>query len=241
MATYETEPRPPSGSPRTNCGSPRYRACVLARRFGPTGTNCGARCCVSVGRRTLGRVNACAVGIRPQPRTTAATGAIGLIARAHAQIAPVACAAELLDEARVVSASATTMAIRPPGLDRRDIPGKPDLTLPRHRKVIFVHGCFWHQHSACREGRLPSTNERYWAPKLARTGQRDAAALAELKACGWRALVLWDCEIEDETLLQTTLSSFLDGPNEAGQPRIASPELKSAPCQGCPYPAALLT
>ena len=94
-------------------------------------------------------------------------------------------------------------------LHRKDLPGRPDLTLPRHRKVIFVHGCFWHQHSACREGRRPSTNDTYWSPKFARTVQRDANALADLGALGWSVLVIWECETEREGAVTELLQRFL--------------------------------
>lgn len=73
-------------------------------------------------------------------------------------------------------------------------PGKPDLVFPALRVVTFVHGCFWHQHT-CPEGRVPSSNSAYWAPKLRRNVERDAAAEAALRAQGWVVLVLWECEL----------------------------------------------
>lgn len=75
-------------------------------------------------------------------------------------------------------------------LHRKDIPGKPDLVFPRHRKVIFVHGCFWHQHPGCQDGRLPKSNTSYWGPKLKRNVERDKTALAELSSLGWEVLVI---------------------------------------------------
>ncbi|WP_259397709.1 very short patch repair endonuclease, partial [Burkholderia cepacia] len=78
-------------------------------------------------------------------------------------------------------------------LHRKDIPGKPDLVFPARRKVIFIHGCFWHQHPGCREGRPPKSNAAYWLPKLERNQQRDKAALEKLAALGWNALVIWEC------------------------------------------------
>ena len=81
-------------------------------------------------------------------------------------------------------------------LHRKDLPGKPDLVFSSRRKVIFVHGCFWHQHFACREGRLPGTRQEYWIPKLARNQARDALALAGLDELGWAAKVVWECELE---------------------------------------------
>jgi DNA mismatch endonuclease (patch repair protein) len=82
-------------------------------------------------------------------------------------------------------------------LHRKGLPGKPDLAFPARRKVIFVHGCFWHQHPGCREGRVPGSRQDYWEPKLKRNLERDAAARAALKEQGWQALVLWECELKD--------------------------------------------
>jgi DNA mismatch endonuclease, patch repair protein len=77
----------------------------------------------------------------------------------------------------------------------KDLPGKPDIVFPGRRKVIFVHGCFWHQHSGCREGRLPGTRLDYWRPKLKMNHERDEAAIRDLLALGWEVMVIWDCEI----------------------------------------------
>jgi DNA mismatch endonuclease (patch repair protein) len=94
-------------------------------------------------------------------------------------------------------------------LHRRDLPGKPDLVFPRLHKVVFVHGCFWHQHPACREGRIPATRPEYWEPKLMGNVQRDARALEELAREGWRSLTVWECEVEDAGRLAHALSEFL--------------------------------
>ncbi|WP_371331999.1 very short patch repair endonuclease [Bosea sp. BIWAKO-01] len=94
-------------------------------------------------------------------------------------------------------------------LHRRDLPGSPDLVLPRLRKVIFVHGCFWHQHAGCRSATRPRTRTSYWHPKLDGNVARDARALVDLKMLGWNALVLWECELRDPTVLQTRLLDFL--------------------------------
>lgn len=80
-------------------------------------------------------------------------------------------------------------------LHRRDLPGTPDLVLPRYRSVVFVHGCFWHRHD-CRHGRRqPATNQAYWIPKLARNVERDAAVRKSLEESGWRVLTIWECQI----------------------------------------------
>ena len=80
-------------------------------------------------------------------------------------------------------------------LHRRDLPGTPDLVLPRHRAVVFVHGCFWHQHHCRRGRRQPSSNQAYWGPKLARNVERDASARSALARMGWRVLTIWECEV----------------------------------------------
>lgn len=80
-------------------------------------------------------------------------------------------------------------------LHRKDLPGKPDIVFPSRRKVIFVHGCFWHQHPGCREGRIPSSKQSYWIPKLQKTQKRDTDALRDLELLGWRAAIVWECDI----------------------------------------------
>ena len=80
-------------------------------------------------------------------------------------------------------------------LHRRDLPGKPDLVLPKYGAVVFVHGCFWHRHS-CRKGQSqPSSNRSYWVPKLAKNVERDARARSALERMGWRVLTIWECEV----------------------------------------------
>lgn len=97
-------------------------------------------------------------------------------------------------------------------LHASDLPGKPDLVFRPRRKVIFVHGCFWHQHPkrACKDARLPRSNKSYWRPKLDRNVIRDAANTAALKKAGWRVLVLWECEVErDGPALERRIKRFL--------------------------------
>jgi DNA mismatch endonuclease (patch repair protein) len=92
----------------------------------------------------------------------------------------------------------------------KDLPGKPDLVFRPRRKVIFVHGCFWHQHRGCRAGRLPSSNRCYWLPKLQRNVERDAGARKALESMGWNSIIVWECETKDEKSLRIRLRSFLD-------------------------------
>ena len=96
-------------------------------------------------------------------------------------------------------------------LYRGDLPGTPDLVLPRHRSVIFVHGCFWHQHTGCRLARQPKTRLDYWIPKLARNVERDLHARTALEQAGWQCLVVWECETRDREALRATLRRSLLG------------------------------
>ena len=94
-------------------------------------------------------------------------------------------------------------------LHRNDLPGKPDLVFPSRKKVIFVHGCFWHQHTECREGRVPGSRREYWGPKLRRNRERDALAQSSLKLQGWRYLVVWECELKDVATVVKRVKRFL--------------------------------
>lgn len=78
----------------------------------------------------------------------------------------------------------------------KKLSGKPDIVFTKYKLVIFVHGCFWHLHPSCREGRLPKTKLDYWAPKLLRNVERDTAHVQELTKAGWTVLTFWECEIE---------------------------------------------
>ena len=93
----------------------------------------------------------------------------------------------------------------------RDLPGRPDLVFRRLRKAIFVHGCFWHQHRDCIDGRVPRSNQGYWKPKLDRNVQRDREARDALEAEGWTVLVVWECETQDPERVRATVTRFLSG------------------------------
>jgi DNA mismatch endonuclease (patch repair protein) len=82
-------------------------------------------------------------------------------------------------------------------LHRRDLPGRPDMCLPKHRVAIFVHGCFWHGHTCHHGSRRPATNQEYWNKKLDGNIRRDAAALKELRELGWKPLVIWECQTHE--------------------------------------------
>lgn len=96
-------------------------------------------------------------------------------------------------------------------LHRKDLPGKPDLVFPARRKVIFVHGCFWHQHGdpACKIARRPKSNLDYWLPKLQRNAERDAEHQARLNELGWQALVIWECEVKTAAGLPERIENYL--------------------------------
>lgn len=94
-------------------------------------------------------------------------------------------------------------------LHRKDLPGKPDIVLPKYKLAIFVHGCFWHQHAACKDGRLPASNEAYWTPKLRRNAERDAEKAAALETAGWQVATIWECEARSPGALAAALSRIL--------------------------------
>lgn len=89
-------------------------------------------------------------------------------------------------------------------LHRKDLPGTPDIVLPKHRTVVLVNGCFWHQH-ACPLGKQPTSNLSYWLPKLQRNVDRDATIRAKLVEQGWSVVTVWECETEDVAALEFTV------------------------------------
>jgi DNA mismatch endonuclease, patch repair protein len=97
-------------------------------------------------------------------------------------------------------------------LHRRDLPGSPDIVFPGRRKVIFVHGCFWHRHPDpdCKLARMPKSRLEFWEPKLEANAERDKRALQALEALGWEALTLWECEIKSNRDLEDRIIRFLE-------------------------------
>lgn len=93
-------------------------------------------------------------------------------------------------------------------LHRKDLPGKPDIILPRYRAAIFVHGCFWHQCPKCRGGRLPKSNLDYWETKLKRNKERDMENTARLKQLGWKVITIWTCGTSSEDLTANLLQQL---------------------------------
>jgi DNA mismatch endonuclease, patch repair protein len=104
-------------------------------------------------------------------------------------------------------------------LHRADLPGTPDIVLPKYRSVIFVHGCLWHGH-ACPRGKLPVQNHDFWAAKVSRNRARDAAAREALKALGWRVIVVWQCQVSSALRLEQTtreLITLITAPARTGE------------------------
>lgn len=94
-------------------------------------------------------------------------------------------------------------------LNRKDLPGKPDIVLPKYRTAIYVHGCFWHRHRGCALAYVPKSNLPFWNKKFSRNVQRDLEVTSALEQAGWRQLVIWECEIKDQRALADRLTQFL--------------------------------
>ena len=94
-------------------------------------------------------------------------------------------------------------------LHSKNLPGRPDLAFPGRRKVVFVHGCFWHGHD-CAKGRAPKSRVDYWGPKLASNQERDARRVNELNELGWSSLTVWQCELNDTVAALQRVKKFLD-------------------------------
>jgi DNA mismatch endonuclease (patch repair protein) len=93
-------------------------------------------------------------------------------------------------------------------LHNKALPGKPDIVLPKHRVVVFVHGCFWHHHNGCGKSKLPTSNAKFWRTKIFENVRRDAKIKADLKKLGWRILVIWECETKNTTFAKKLFRFF---------------------------------
>jgi DNA mismatch endonuclease (patch repair protein) len=96
------------------------------------------------------------------------------------------------------------------------LPGRPDIVFPARRKVILVHGCFWHRHPGCRYAYLPKSRTDFWQAKFERNVERDAENLRALEEAGWKVLTIWECEIQASEILLTRLIEFLGAPGTTG-------------------------
>lgn len=91
------------------------------------------------------------------------------------------------------------------------LPGNPDIVLKRHKRIVFVHGCFWHGHKGCAKSKRPTTNVDFWNPKLDKNIKRDILVRKQLRELGWQVLVVWQCQTNDELKLRSKLLRFMTG------------------------------
>ncbi len=99
----------------------------------------------------------------------------------------------------------------------KGLPGRPDVVLPGRKKVVFVHGCFWHAHENCAKASIPRTRQDYWEEKLMKTRCRDAKNIDSLRAAGWEADVVWECELAAEHSVANRLKKFLSEPGKSAK------------------------
>jgi len=112
-------------------------------------------------------------------------------------------------------------------IHKKDLPGKPDITLPKYKAVIFVQGCFWHQHPGCQDFGIPRSNRSYWRKKLAGNVARDKSHQQELTLLGWRVFVIWECEVGVERL-ERLASEIHGAPVEQGNPHLMLKRIRGA-------------
>ena len=91
----------------------------------------------------------------------------------------------------------------------RELPGKPDIVLPKYKTIIFIHGCFWHGHKGCRKSALPSTNTDFWHAKIGKNIERDQSHILELEKAGWKVIVVWQCELKTILLRTSRLEKLI--------------------------------
>lgn len=96
-------------------------------------------------------------------------------------------------------------------LHRKDLPGTPDIVLPKHRTALFVHGCFWHRHKGCKKATIPKSNTDFWCTKFERNVQRDKEDCRALKRLGWNVVTVWQCEVPSIEKASEILKVRLDG------------------------------
>ncbi len=89
------------------------------------------------------------------------------------------------------------------------LPGSPDIVLSRHKKIIFVHGCFWHGHAGCKRAAMPESNFEFWNKKISRNIERDNSTERELRSFGWQVLIIWQCQTKDPDALRMILRQYM--------------------------------
>lgn len=99
-------------------------------------------------------------------------------------------------------------------LHRKDLPGKPDIVLPKYKTVVFVHGCFWHRHKGCKITTTPKSNTEFWKEKFAYNVKRDIEHQKKLKEMGWKVLIVWQCELKNKEDLASKVRRFLVNRNQ---------------------------
>lgn len=121
-------------------------------------------------------------------------------------------------------------------LHSKNIPGRPDLVFPKHRAVVFVHGCFWHRHANCRYATTPSTRVEFWREKFESNVARDSAVVTALIGSGWRVAMVWECALRTPNSIQAAADSVsLWLPSEERQIEIGEREMYSHANDGCLY------
>ena len=108
-------------------------------------------------------------------------------------------------------------------LQRKDLPGRPDVTLAKYKTVVFVHGCFWHRHQGCKKTTTPATRVEFWQEKFRKNVERDARNQQDLTHQGWNVVIVWECELRDEAALAHRLECELRGDVEEAGELVAEP------------------
>jgi len=111
-------------------------------------------------------------------------------------------------------------------LNPHDLPGRPDIVLPKYSTAIFVNGCFWHRHRGCRYAYVPKSRTRFWNRKFQENVERDRQATRQLRAQGWRVLTVWECELADTEALEARLDAELRGLSSCAKPRSRNSGLR---------------
>jgi DNA mismatch endonuclease, patch repair protein len=118
-------------------------------------------------------------------------------------------------------------------LHRKDLPGNPDIVLPKYSTVVFVHGCFWHRHAGCPRATTPAVNQEYWLPKFERTVKRDRTNVRELQRQGWHVIIVWECELRDRERLAKRLKEAIVPPRMFDSIDLPSLQMADEPAR--PY------